>query len=248
LKVLIERAVSDPLGRAVPELPGLTGLPCRVHAHAVTTETKQRQQALDQETEERFFSGAAEATSFFMGESDVQHAMEKLARLLEADEIPYAILGGMALNAYGYRRVTVDVDVLLNREGLEAFRARHLGLGSVQRSPGGKSLRDTENGVRIDVVLAGEFPGDGRPKPVAFPDPAIAAVRGDKIALLPLPRLVELKLASGMTAPHRLRDLADVLELVRILGLAADFADQLAPFVRAKYQEIWQAAQVADPS
>jgi hypothetical protein len=214
----------------------------------VTTETKLRKPALDEETEERFFTGAAEATSFFMGESDVQRALEKLTRLLEADGIPYAILGGMALNAYGYRRVTVDVDVLLNREGLEAFRSKHLGLEFVQRTHGSKSLRDTENGVPIDVVLAAEFPGDGRPKPVAFPDPAIAAVRGDRIALLPLPRLVELKLTSGMTAPHRLRDLADVLELVRILGLPADFADKLAPFVRAKYQEIWQAAQVADPS
>jgi len=210
-------------------------------------ETKRRKPALDEETEERFFAGAAEATSFFMGESDVLHALEKLTRLLEADGIPYAILGGMALNAYGYRRLTVDVDVLLNRDGLEAFRSKHLGLGYVQRSPGGKSLRDTENGVAIDVVLAGEFPGDGLPKPVAFPDPAIAAVRGDRVALLPLPRLVELKLASGMTAPHRLRDLADVLELVRILGLPADFAESLAPYVRGKYREIWQAAQAAEP-
>src|ERR1700716_2261383 len=99
-------------------------------------------------------------------------------RVSSADGIPYAILGGMALNAYGYRRVTVDVDVLLTPEGLEAFRARHLGLGYVQLFSGSKSLRDTENGVPIDVVLAGEYPGDGRPKPVAFPDPAVAAVRG----------------------------------------------------------------------
>lgn len=34
----------------------------------------------------------------------------------------------------------------------------------------------------------------------------------------------------------------------RILGLPADFADELAPFVRAKYQEIWRSAQVASPS
>jgi hypothetical protein len=214
----------------------------------VATETTRRQPALEDAAEARFFAGAAEATRFFMGEHDVQHALEKLARLLESDGIPYAILGGMALNAYGYRRVTVDVDVLLTREGLEAFRAKHLGLGYVQRSPGGKSLRDTENGVPIDVVLAGEYPGDGRPKPVMFPDPAVAAVHGDRIALLPLPRLVELKLASGMTAPHRLRDLADVLELVRILGLPAGFASDLDPFVRDKYREIWQAAQAADPT
>lgn len=219
-----------------------------MHAQAVATETERRKPALDVETEERFFTGAAEATRFFMGESDVQRALEKLARLLEADGIPYAILGGMALNAYGYRRVTIDVDVLLTCEGLEAFRAKHLGLGYVQRFPGSKSLRDTENGVPIDVVLAGEYPGDGRPKPVAFPDPAVAAVHGNRIALLPLPQLVELKLASGMTAPHRLRDLADVLELVRVLGLPAGFGDSLAPFVRDKYREIWQAAQAVDPS
>jgi hypothetical protein len=50
-----------------------------------------------------------------------------------------------------------------------------------------------------------------------------------------------------MTAPHRLRDLADVLELVRILRLPADLAEKLAPFVRDKYREIWQAAQAATP-
>jgi hypothetical protein len=33
---------------------------------------------------------------------------------------------------------------------------------------------------------------------------------------------MELKLAAGMTAPHRLRDLADVLELIRVNGLPAD--------------------------
>ena len=29
----------------------------------------------------------------------------------------------------------------------------------------------TKNGVSIDVFLSGEYPGDGLPKPVAFPDP-----------------------------------------------------------------------------
>ena len=181
-----------------------------------------------------------------MGEADVQRALEKVVRLLEEDGIPYALIGAMALNAYGYRRVTVDVDLLLTREGLDAFQAKHLGLGYVQKFPGSKGLRDTEHGVPIDVVLAGEYPGDGRPKPVAFPDPASAAVRGERVALLPLPRLIELKLASGMTAPHRLKDLADVLEIVRILKLPAGFAEELAPYVREKYREMWQAAQAED--
>jgi hypothetical protein len=201
---------------------------------------------LSREDEDRFFAGAREATRFFMGESDVQRALEKVARLLEEDGIPYAVIGAMALNAYGYRRLTVDVDLLLTREGLEAFQAKHLGLGYVQKFPGSKGLRDTENGVPIDVVLAGDFPGDGLPKPVAFPDPADAAVRGERTALLPLPRLIELKLASGMTAPHRLKDLADVIEIVRILKLPADIAEELDPYVREKYRELWRAAQAEE--
>jgi len=198
------------------------------------------------EDEERFFAGAREATRFFMGESDVQRALEKVARLLEEDGIPYAIIGAMALNAYGYRRVTVDVDLLLTPEGLAMFKAKHLGLGYVQKFPGSKGIRDTENGVPIDVVLAGEYPGDGLPKPVAFPDPALAAVRGERIALLPLPRTIELKLASGMTAPHRLKDLADVIEIIRILRLPAGLAEELDPYVREKYRELWRAAQAEE--
>jgi len=182
-----------------------------------------------------------------MGQAEVQKALEKLARTLDAHRIPYAIIGAMALNEFGYQRVTVDVDVLLTDEGLGALKAATLGRGYVEKFPGSRGLRDPEHGVDIDVVLAGTYPGDGQPKPVAFPDPAAASQRGARIALLPLPTLVELKLASGMTAPHRLKDLSDVLELIRALGLPAELAVDLNPYVRDKYLELWRAAQVRDP-
>src|SRR3989442_731869 len=105
--------------------------------------------------------------------------------------IPNALVGAMALNEYGYRRVTVDVDLLLAREGLEAFKRAHLGRGYLEKFPGSRGMRDTENGVDIDVVLAGEYPGDGKPKPVAFPDPATAAIEGARVRLLPLPKLIQ---------------------------------------------------------
>src|SRR3954469_7153491 len=201
---------------------------------------------LSREQQDRFWAGAAEAGRFFMGESDVQRAAAKVARLLEKDEIPYAVIGAMALNEHGYRRVTVDVDLLLTPEGLKEFKKRHLGLGYVQKFPESKGFRDTENGVTIDVVLTGEYPGDGLPKPVVFPDPARAAVRGENLALLPLPHLIELKLASGMTAPHRLKDLADVIEVIRVLKLPAELVEELDPYVREKYRELWQAAQAPE--
>jgi hypothetical protein len=34
-----------------------------------------------------------------------------------------------------------------------------------------KTFRDARTRVRVEVVTSGEYPGDGLPKPVAFPDP-----------------------------------------------------------------------------
>jgi hypothetical protein len=202
---------------------------------------------LDPAAEERLLAGIRKAEDFFMARAAVHQALAKLARLLEEAGIPYALIGAMALNEHGYQRVTTDVDLLLTAEGLADFKRLHLGRGYVEKFAGSRGLRDTEHDVPIDVVIAGEFPGDGRPKPVVFPDPAVVAARGARVRVLPLPRLIELKLASGMTAPHRLRDLADVLEVIRIRQLPRDFASEIAPFVRDKYDELWVAAQTRDP-
>ena len=178
-----------------------------------------------------------------MGEAEVQKALQKLVRRLDGQGISYAIIGAMALNEFGYQRTTVGVNVLLTPEGLAAFKASNLGRGYVEKFPGSRGVRDTEHGVDIDIVLAGSYPGDGKPKPVVFPDPATAAERGARVALLPLPVLLELKLASGMTAPHRLKDLADVQEVIRVQRLPRTLASVLDPFVRDKYLELWQAVE-----
>ena len=112
--------------------------------------------------------------------------------------------------------------------------------------PGGKSIRDTANNIKIDFLLTGDFPGDGKPKPVAFPDPGAASLQGAKYRVVSLPRLIEMKLASGMTAPHRLHDLADILRLIREAGLPKTLAVELDPYVRAKFDELWILAQHED--
>ena len=198
---------------------------------------------LDGLAEERFWLGVRDAERFFMGEADVQKALNKLVTILETERIPYAIIGAMALNEFGYRRVTVDVDVLLTTEGLAAFKERHLGRGYVEKFPGSRGVRDAEFGVDIDVVLTGSYPGDGKPKPVVFPDPAETAERGARVALLPLTTLLDLKLASGLTAGDRLKDLADVQEVIRLRQLPRALAADLNPFVRDKYVELWEAVQ-----
>ena len=54
-------------------------------------------------------------------------------------------------------------------------------------------------------------------------------------------------LASGMAAPHRAKDLVDVQELIRSAALPASVADQLHPWVRDKFLELWHLAQIPDP-
>lgn len=57
--------------------------------------------------------------------------------------------------------------------------------------------------------------------------------------------LVELKLASGLTHPGRLKDLADVQELIRARDLPLGLRTELHPYVRDKYSELWQAARTS---
>ncbi|MGH7129266.1 MAG: hypothetical protein ACREIV_11910, partial [Planctomycetaceae bacterium] len=110
-----------------------------------------------------------------------------------------------------------------------------------------RHLRDTQSGVRIEFLVAGEFPGDGRPKPVAFPQPDECRSELEGIPCLELSKLIELKLASGMTNPGRLQDLADVQRLISTLDLPQDLSGQLHPFVQDKYRELWTAVRQNPP-
>ena len=178
-----------------------------------------------------------------MGKSDVQEAARRLEARLQELGIPYAVAGGLAVAAHGHLRVTQDVDVLLTAEGLQRFKAECLGRGWLERVPGGRRLTDMVCKVPIDVLVTGGCPGDGKPRAIRFPDPADVAITVAEGRVLSLPVLIELKIASGTWATDRLQDLADVIQLIRINCLPVDFSGRLHPDVRAKYQELWNAAQ-----
>lgn len=183
------------------------------------------------------------ANDFFMSRSDVHGAARAIAELFESEGISYAIAGALALGAHGRARLTDDVAILIRREDLSTFKARWLGRGYLEVTQGLKAVRDTAHGVKI---ITGEFPGDGKPKPVAFPDPETQTSTSDGFRIVDLGTLIELKLASGMTAPHRARDIADVIDLIRARGLPRDFAEQIDPYVRPKFDELWELAQIEE--
>jgi hypothetical protein len=83
-----------------------------------------------------------------------------------------------------------------------------------------------------------QYPGDGKPKPVTMPEPDEAGIEINGIQFVTLEKLIELKLACGMTAPDRLKDLADVQELIKIRELPEGFAEELNPYVGEKFLEL----------
>jgi len=58
-----------------------------------------------------------------------------------------------------------------------------------------------------------------------------------------MPRFIEMTLASGMSAAHRLQDLADVLKLIEVAKLPRGSGQTMDPYVQPKFDELWQTAQ-----
>jgi hypothetical protein len=185
--------------------------------------------------------GFMEGSMHFEQESAVHKTMRKVIKRLEDLGVPYAVVGAMAFFFHGYQRFTSDVDILVTPEGLRLIHERLEGLGYLPPFAGSKHLRDTDTGVMVEFLTTGDYPGDGKPKPIAFPHPEQCSVEIEGMRFVSLRTLVSLKLASGMTNPGRLDDLGDVQKAIRILGLPENFAEQLHPFVRDKYKELWTA-------
>ena len=85
-----------------------------------------------------------ESDDFFLERGPVHNTLRALAERLEREGIPYAVLGGMALYLLGFRRLTTDVDVLMTREGLRAFRERLVGRGYAAAFPGAGEINRSE--------------------------------------------------------------------------------------------------------
>ena len=189
-----------------------------------------------------------EGLNFFEGKGMLNETLKKLVGDLERCGIDYAVIGAVALNQHGYQRFTSDIDLLMTKAGLEMFRHKLVSLGYAPKLEGAqKTFRETARNIQIEVITAGEYPGDGKPKPISFPPPSESAVVINGVKTLTLEMLINLKLASGMTGAGRLKDLAAVQEVIKLKALDANFAATLHPFVRAKFLELYRDAMPTNP-
>lgn len=169
---------------------------------------------------------------FFQKSDPVHKTLRRTIKNLEKAKIPYALVGGMAVNLHGYRRTTNDVDILLTPEGLAEFQKRFVPkhYDVVSRHP--RRFTDRKNQVMIDFLVKGRYPGAGQPGPIAYPDPAAVRVRIENIEVINLAVLIELKLAA-----RRFQDFADVVSLIRAHQLDESYQDRLHPSVRSDFIE-----------
>jgi hypothetical protein len=162
----------------------------------------------------------------------------KIAKRLRELNIAYAVTGDLAMFFHGLERDAENLELLVSRESVSEIHQRVSGVDFAPAPLGSKDILDKANRVAVKFVVAGDFPGDGRRKPVAYPDPIEASEEKDGIRWMKLPVLIEIKLASGMTNAAKADDLDDVRELIKSLKLDARFAEQLNQYVREKFEEL----------
>src|SRR5262245_15049229 len=106
-----------------------------------------------------FWQRLKEIDMFFEGRSREHKTMRRLVQKLAKANIPYAIMGAMAVNAHRYERTTKDVDLLLTREGFEEFRRRFVPRSYDPVPDRPRRFLDRRHKVTFDILVTGLFPG-----------------------------------------------------------------------------------------
>jgi hypothetical protein len=157
--------------------------------------------------------------------------------LLAELDISHAVVGGVAVCLHGYRRNTVDLDLLVRPNDLPAIRAI-LEVHAISWNAAEKEFL-TPSGIPVQFVMAGESEGPGQAS--LFPDPAdpryVSQLEG--LPVLSLSALIQSKLACGLGNLRRThKDFADVVELIAIHRLDKSYARFLHKSVRPEFRDL----------
>jgi hypothetical protein len=154
--------------------------------------------------------------------SPVLAAMRAASAQLSAIGVPHALVGGLAVGAWGYPRATKDVDFLVGDQAYE-----HHDGGLVTMRPG---VPVQVAGVAIDFL-----------SPAPDEDHlarALSPVAAITVPIAPIEVLVQLKLKSP-----RQKDLADVVELIKA-GIDVSFVEASIAATARELLPKWAAAVV----
>lgn len=155
-------------------------------------------------------------------------AFEAVAQALEVEQVRYLVAGGLAVNAHGYIRLTMDIDIVIALDGdniHSTFRAlSELGYQPTVpintedfARPEKRERWRAQKGMQVLNLHSDRFPGTSVDifvyEPFDFASEYEAALIGELLPELPvrfvsIPTLIEMKQTAG-----RPRDLDDIQHL-----------------------------------
>jgi len=170
----------------------------------------------------------------------VKDRLRRVTRALNAANIPYAVIGGNAVQHWVSQvdesvvRATQDVDIILNESDLERAIPVLESAGFVFRRAAGITMfLDGPNAKARDavhVVFAGKKVREEYTEPV----PEIDQYEWIEDArTLPFERLVKMKLTS-----FRRKDQVHILDMISIGLIDATWLDRFSPQLRSRLQEL----------
>jgi len=172
----------------------------------------------------------AESHRKLIGNSEISKTSSRVSNVLGKFNIPHVIVGGVAVQHYGYFRTTIDLDVVVN--DIDEARDK-LSMNGFREAPGTKTIvYDRKNTVPVDLLPGGKSV-DPRAE-VMLPIPTKVNNTPDYIDLN---SLISLKLDTYKHNPKRLRDAADVAELILNNNLPLNYPVDY--HVKFDYHELW---------
>ena len=166
---------------------------------------------------------------------DFARELEQITAFLASHDRPCAVIGGVALAAYGHPRMTLDLDLVTHADAQNAVMAfmESRGFATLHRSTGySNHLHGGRERVDFMYVTGGtalrlfesvrRLPGPG----------------GVMIAVPKPEHLIAMKVSAMKDAPERIwQDMADIGYLLRVDGVDRDEARGY--FLRHQLEEKW---------
>lgn len=132
------------------------------------------------------------------------------------------VVGGLAVALHGWGRFTRDIDLYS-----DDFRATHEKLVAAGFQWNARRREHVIDGIPIHMVADDSLGG---------PPKRISTIEG--IRVISLADLIRGKLTVGLENINRAKDIADVVELIRVVPLGKDFAAKLPPSLRSPFKQL----------
>lgn len=163
------------------------------------------------------------ALEMLVGDQTILNLAREVSAAIEAAGCEGGIVGGVAVFLHGYPRTTVDIDAYVTDRKRVAEELEKRGFRWVE------GRRQWEKNEFPAQLLA---PNDD----IGFHPGRFSRLQG--IRTVALGDLISMKLSSGTRHIHRMKDLADVVELMKRLKLDKSFAPRVTPGLRAEFKKL----------